>query len=139
MADPSYGSIRCNTDTFRLAPMNVVFVFEPIKPNIKHYAGDGTYGYALGIWKRVVTLEDVYLKNTSDLEKILDYFKDLHKTGTAWKIEWDINAAADMLEFDGDTPSMLVLQIGKARVEKVSNGAGTVYKINGLKFEEASK
>lgn len=73
---------------------------------------------------------------------MLDGIKDLQKTGTPYKIEWQINStggSGDFFEFDGDTGNMYCLCNDITNLNKPAGGDQTIYKVQKIVFQEASK
>ena len=137
-ANPNYGSCRCDTDDFRLAPKSITYSTDVKKGvNITEFVGDGKIGFDLNTNKRIFVCNEVLVKTQADAELIIQKLQALRTTGTPWKLEWDADGAGDLFKFDGTTASMQVLQVGKEQLSKDNPSA--VFVFDTIMFQEASK
>jgi len=134
-----YGWCEVNDD-FKLAFEDSDFSIK-FENTITPLPADTVIGFSFGVIKRTFSLLNVRFKTTADVESMLDKIKDLQKTGTPFKVEWQIHstgAAGDFFEFDGDIGYMYCFCESVTKANKAP-GDQTIYKIQKITFKEAYK
>lgn len=128
-------------DDFKLAFEDSDFTIK-FENTISPMPLDTVIGFSFGVIKRKFTLINVRFQTTADVELMLEKIVALQKTGTPYKVEWQIHstgAAGDFFEFDGAIGYMKCLCSEIGKLNKPAMGDQTIYKVQRITFEEASK
>lgn len=123
------------TDTFKVF-FQQALVFVIFEPTIEHNPG-GHYGFNL-VEYLVIKVKNLWFNTTAKYENFMSYMR-AWEGFTPFTLSIYKDTSDNKLKLDGDNTDFLVLipSSGIQGGQKVSGGDDTVYRIDGITFEQA--
>lgn len=126
-------------DDFKLAFEDSEFNVDFESVDDQHYPQDISVAFDYGTIKRTFKLKNIRFSSLSDVQSMLDKFKDLSKAGSPYKVEWTVHSTPSYFKFDGDTAYMMCLCRSIRGLSQESKGDQGIFLVKEILFVEGSK